>query len=242
MNKTITALQEMMRTLTPYLDAAHQHLSHAPASDLAVDLICAEFPGIKKQLLQSYIECDDFKLKWSFDQNNDAFIIEGESNIPGLLDMFFTTGENIYWHPDVTFHKTFDQFTKRLILLDQYLANYDGTRSVAIELNEDKVAIKRLWYWNDEGDKYPLSIAFEDYLDTLIQNKGIVNWPLFYIDFDQVNFKDDYAREWLYGTTIDGYKNDMKAVLEIAKKIDQQLYERLNERYKETVTMFKQLL
>jgi len=96
-----------------------------------------------------------------------------------------------------------------------------------------------LWYWNDEGDKYPLSLDLSNYFLNLLKTKTIINWQLFFIDFEAMKYKNKIFRENFYGVTHEGTLEEMRLVLKTSKIFEEKLFGFLEDRYKQTVNEFK---
>lgn len=42
----------------------------------------------------------------------------------------------------------------------------------------------QLWYWKSDGDKFPMTLDFEGYLNQVVQTKGQFGWERFFMDLE----------------------------------------------------------
>jgi hypothetical protein len=212
--------------------------NYTPIGEMTKEILLEDISYLSSESdLKFFKNTNGLKIDWGKDSEN---IFEaGECNILGGLDVFFSSGKNIYWDDDNSDENEFDKFCQRLILFDKYDKAYDSTRNIAIEINEEKSKIEKLWYWNDEGDKYPLSLDLSNYFLNLMKTKAIINWQLFFIDFKSVEFKDEIYRESLYGTTQENTLEEMGVALRTSKIFNKELSSFLEKKYKQTAKEFK---
>ncbi len=211
---------------------------NAPINKIAEDILLEDISYLSQEFeLNFFKNSDGLKIDWK--RNAESILDAGECNVQGGLDVFFSSGKNIYWDDGDNSENEYDKFCRRLILLDKYERAYDSTRNIAVEINEQESKSKKLWYWNDEGDKYPLKLDLSNYFSNLLKTKAIINWQLFFIDFEFIYSKNNTYRNFFYGTTHMDTLEEMKLVLEVSKLFEKELFLFLSNKYDQTVKEFK---
>lgn len=234
------ALKEFIKELKKNINIQDVFVTqNDPISEVEIDIIAQEISYISlKNDFILFKSSNGLKINWS-KKESDILFQSGECNISGGMDTFFSSGRDIYWGKEDLGNKKYDKFCQRLILFDKYDKTYDSSRNIAMEINKKKNKIKKLWYWNDEGDKYPLTLNLSNYLNNMVKTKSIVNWQLFFIDFESIQYKSKYYREWLYGLSHEDTLDEMRIALKTSSLFEKELFNFLKIRYNQTVKEFK---
>lgn len=184
-----------------------------PISSLGLEIFWESFSlELQKGFLDFYKKSNGLAFEWFF---NIGEKIGGEAKIRSLLDTFSDTGEGVIWYKEMKMEKNGSrmlEFCQRLRIFDRYETAMQSTRFVAFEIENNKIGT--LWFWDTEGDKYPLSLQASDYFPNLIHAKAALNWQLFYIDLPRIKSFDSPFGSDFFGTTTSATINAMEEFLQ----------------------------
>jgi hypothetical protein len=110
---------------------------------------------------------------------------------------------------------SYDQFISKLYLFDHYPESLQSTLKVGLELRDGK---EHLWLWNDDGEKYPLTLSIPQYFERLLETKGFIGWQYFFVDLDACDFGDPYFSENFAAVPNDGMYR-MEEFLEVMPRL-----------------------
>jgi hypothetical protein len=157
-------------------------------------------------------EFDGAFLAWKYSTADDEDLWGGEFDIPQYSYLL----EN----PDIKFdlppfasEGRFSEF--ELHLFDQYQESLQSTLKVGLELRDGK---EHLWLWNDDGEKYPLTLSIQQYFERLLETKGFIGWQYFFVDLDACDFGDPYFSENFAAVPNDGMHR-MEEFLEVMPRL-----------------------
>jgi hypothetical protein len=199
--------------------------------DIFRDVFSVEPPP---ELLRLYRIANGIRLFWRYREGTEV-AIGGEAGISGLLDCFAGDADVLLGFEtvpeDTPYAAEFLGLMRRMKVLDRLEESYQNTRFVTLEMAEHRV--RRMWFWDTEGDKYPLSCTLEEYLGHLIRARAMLNWQYFYVDLEGLDLRHPFYSQWLYGTTLQGTLDGMEEYCsryaEVFSRAEAEFYrERLN--------------
>lgn len=179
---------------------------------------------LSQSLFDLYKQSRSPSLIWYYNDKG-AKKIGGEFSITYFLGIFGNSWEGVTWYQGMEndidqWGKKYMQLSKKLKVLDSYQKAFDGTRFCAFELKKKEKNIEpTIWIWNTKGDKYPLDLDSEKYLEKLQKARAFINWQYFFIDLDEIDFSDQFLRRCIYGDTLDLTLRDMEFFLDTMPNI-----------------------
>jgi hypothetical protein len=193
-----------------------------PITDMVADIYTQIFSyDADPVLLRLYRTTAALKLSW-YCTSGDDLTICGEANIQGLLDTFTedssaTLGCQGKDEGSLATDDAFGEFCRQMVILDRYEEAYQTTRAVTMQVVAGQ--IERLWFWDAEGDKYPLLITPGNYLAHLVRARAMLSWQYFYIDTRFMEQQNSFYSEHVYGTTLRGTTAAMEEFCRMRKTL-----------------------
>lgn len=193
---------------------------HSPCREHTFDIISKNF-GVRflKEIESFYEEMDGLSVSWSYDRK-----IEGEINILPIMDTMLEE-EDEYWKENFIKIKSlqnprFQDFISTIFSIEVYDEVSQKEMRTVIEIDKQSKLPQNpnLWIWQIAGERYPLSIHFEEYIKILEKTRGFYGWTYFFIDLEKCNFKDEYFRNFFASSYADAFGR-MREFLTIMPKI-----------------------
>jgi hypothetical protein len=183
-----------------------------PISEAGLDIFREVFSIDPAPELQGlYRIANGMRLFWRYREGTEV-AIGGEAGISGLLDCFAGDEAGLLGFETVPeddpYATEFLGLMLKMKVLDRLEESYQNTRFVTLEMAEQRV--RRMWFWDTEGDKYPLSCTPEEYLGHLIRARAMLDWQYFYIDLEGLDLNHTFYSQWLYGATLQGTLDSME--------------------------------
>lgn len=116
--------------------------------------------------------------------------------------------------------KVFRQFCNNLFSIDVFDKTTDGTLRTVFQTQNDSLIKQnpKLWLWHLAGERFPLTLDFEQYSKKLQITRGFVGWTYFFIDIDQCRFNDSFFSKYFSKSCFDALSN-MENFLNIMPKL-----------------------
>lgn len=94
--------------------------------------------------------------------------------------------------------REFRKFCENLNSLEVFEDTFDGTVRTVFKLEKDAPEPQSppIWLWNLAGEKYPLSISFDEYWPLIAKTRGFAGWPYFFIDLEHCRFDDPFFKKY----------------------------------------------
>jgi hypothetical protein len=171
-----------------------------PLSKMYVEVIQEDFGIVLEELTLAYFyEISSIKILWKFSHKDDELRhFGGETSINNYSFLLESPGFKFDF--DIS-RGRFDKFISQLYLFDHYPESLQSTLKVGLELRDGK---EHLWLWNDDGEKYPLTLSIPQYFERLLETKGFIGWQYFFVDLEDCDFDDPYFNENFAAVPNDG--------------------------------------
>jgi hypothetical protein len=143
-----------------------------------------------------YRQTNGLTIVWEYDE-----LVAGEVNIVPIMDTMLEEYDET-WKSHMIESKSFDNpnfqaFIKNLYSFDIYEESFQSTLRVVMEINKtSKPTIPKLWLWHLAGERFPLSLTFEEYIKKIFKTRGFYGWQYFFIDLNSCDFNDPYFSEF----------------------------------------------
>ncbi len=166
-----------------------------------------------------YGKMNGVNIIWDYNKN-----IAGEINIIPIMDAMLEEYDKS-WKSDMKAIKSLDDpkfqaFIQKLFSLEIYDTTADGTLRVVMEIDKTtkKPQSPKLWLWHLAGERFPLTLDFEKYIQMLLKTRGFYGWPYFFIDLKKCDFEEDYFANFFAASCADALPK-MKEFLAIMPKL-----------------------
>ncbi len=150
-------------------------------------------------------------LAWKYSMDHDH-VWGGEIRISPYLVILGKSKVPFEASPD---NKKMLEFLGNIHLLDHFQYSLQSTLKVGLELRD---GAEHLWLWNDNGEKYPLTLSIPQYFERLLETKGFIGWQYFFVDLGACDFSDPYFSENFAAVPNDGTAR-MEEFLQVMPKL-----------------------
>ncbi len=198
--------------------------TYAPITNMSTEVIYDVFKiNFQKYDLDFFKFSDGMYFSWKY-YKSTLLNFGGICNINSLLDII-ASPIDVYCPEELLGSKKlvkFDTFDEASILSKYVLLNISTDNSLS------------LWYWDEDGDKYPLNLTISEYVKQAIVYRGAFNWQYFWIDTDRITSNEC---SWACGTTVKNTIAEIKIVLNLMRDIfPDESFKNIEERSKSIET------
>lgn len=182
-----------------------------PISEIDKISVEAKDMTLPDDLMDFYNQCDGFQIVWrekidKKQKKESPDLAAGEIGIAKFIETFVIHWKDKLWFDWMTTDEATPTERERFKLaralkgfdvMDKLL---DKTLIIAFLLKSSELQSEKdiqVWYWNNKGIKFPMTLTPTDYLLKSLEYYGVLFWQLFYMDTKE-GMREQEFRDLLY--------------------------------------------